>query len=124
MPKNFDISLKSYGGGGSATNLNPNPNKLKPQNMEGFESKYANIIDYIVKITFTIWEKKNIGYIYDTYSHDCIVWDEIGLQHGSEKIVSDTVHTNNAFPDIRLFAEEVIWAGDHKVGYIHLIGLS
>ena len=58
MPKNFDISLKSYGGGGSAKNLNPIPNKLKPQNMEGFESKYANIIDYIVKITFTIWEKK------------------------------------------------------------------
>ena len=117
MPKNFDISLKSYGGGGSAKNLNPIPNKLKPQNMEGFESKYANIIDYIVKITFTIWEKKNIGYIYDTYSHDCIVWDEIGLQYGSEKIVSDTVHTNNAFPDIRLFAEEVIWAGDDKIGY-------
>ena len=36
------------------------------------------------------------------------------LQFGAEKIVADTVHTNNAFPDIRLFADEVIWAGDEK----------
>ena len=69
---------------------------------------------YIVRITYTIWEEKNIGYIYDTYSPECRVWDELGLQFGSEKIVSDTIHTINAFPDIRLFADEVIWAGDDK----------
>ena len=28
MPKNFDISLKSYGGGGNAKSLNPNPKNL------------------------------------------------------------------------------------------------
>ena len=117
MPKNFDISLKAYGGGGTSKSLNPNPKKLKPQSMKGFEAQYKNIIDYIVRITYTIWEEKNIGYIYDTYSKDCRVWDEFGLQFGSEKIVSDTVHTNNAFPDIRLFADEVIWAGDEKASF-------
>ena len=117
MPKNFDISLKAYGGGGTFKSLNPNPKKLKPQSMKGFEAQYKNIIDYIVRITYTIWEEKNIGYIYDTYSKDCRVWDEFGLQFGSEKIVSDTVHTNNAFPDIRLFADEVIWAGDEKASF-------
>ena len=117
MPKNFDISLKAYGGGGTFKSLNPNPKKLKPQAMKGFEAQYKNIIDYIVRITYTIWEEKNIGYIYDTYSKDCRVWDEFGLQFGSEKIVSDTVHTNNAFPDIRLFADEVIWAGDEKASF-------
>ena len=85
--------------------------------MKGFETQYKNIIDYIVRITYTIWEEKNIGYIYDTYSPDCRVWDEFGLQSGSEKIVSDTVHTNNAFPDIRLFADEVIWAGDENISF-------
>ena len=95
----------------------PNPKKLKPQSMNGFETQYKNIIDYIVRITHTIWEEKNIGYIYDTYSPDCIVWDEFGLQSGSEKIVSDTIHTNNAFPDIRLFADEVIWAGNEKTSF-------
>ena len=117
MPKNFDISLKAYGGGGTAKSLNPIPKKLKSQSMKGFEAQYKSIIDYIVRITFHIWEEKNIGYIYDTYSRDCRVWDEFGLQSGSEKIVADTIHTNNAFPDIRLFADEVIWAGDEDASF-------
>ena len=117
MPNNFDISLKAYGGGGTAKSLNPIPKKLKSQPMKGFEVQYKNIIDYIVRITYRIWEDKNIGYIYDTYSNDCHVWDEFGLQSGSEKIVADTVHTNNAFPDIRLFADEVIWAGDDNASF-------
>ncbi len=117
MPKNYDISLKAYGGGGKAKSLNLMPKKLKTQSMKGFETQYKNIIDYIVRITFRIWEQKDIGYIYDTYSHDCRVWDEFGLQSGAEKIVADTVHTNNAFPDIRLFADEVIWAGDEKASF-------
>ena len=117
MPKSYDISLKAYGGGGTAKSLNPKPKKLKHQSMKGFEDQYKNIIDYIVRITYQIWEEKNIGYIYDTYSTDCRVWDEFGLQSGSEKIVADTVHTNNAFPDIRLFADEVIWAGDENASF-------
>ena len=117
MPKNFDISLKAYGGGGTAKSLNPIPKKLKSQPMKGFEVQYKNIIDYIVRITYHIWEDKNIGYIYDTFSNDCRVWDEFGLQSGSEKIIADTVHTNNAFPDIRLFADEVIWAGDDNASF-------
>ena len=36
----------------------------------------------------------------------------MGLQYGRDKIVADTVHTNAAIPDIRLVADEVIWAGD------------
>ena len=85
--------------------------------MKGFETQYKNIVDYIVRITHRIWEEKDIGYIYDTYSHDCRVWDDFGLQSGSEKIVADTVHTNNAFPDIRLLADEVIWAGDEDASF-------
>ena len=79
MPKSYDISLKAYGGGGTAKSLNPKPKKLKHQSMKGFEDQYKNIIDYIVRITYQIWEEKNIGYIYDTYSKDCRVWDEFGL---------------------------------------------
>ena len=117
MPNNFDISLKAYGGGGTAKSLNPVTKNLITHSMKGFETQYKNIIDYIVRITYRIWEEKNIGYIYDTYSNDCRVWDEFGLQSGSEKIVADTVHTNNAFPDIRLFADEVIWAGDEDASF-------
>ena len=85
--------------------------------MRGFEETYVDIIDYIVRITHRIWEEKDIGYIYDTYSHSSNVYDDYGLQYGRDKIVADTVHTINAFPNIRLFADEVIWAGDDVVGF-------
>ncbi len=117
MPNNFDISLEAYGGGGTDKSLNQPPKDLVTHSMKGFETQYKNIVDYIVRITHRIWEEKDIGYIYDTYSHDCRVWDDFGLQSGSEKIVADTVHTNNAFPDIRLLADEVIWAGDEDVSF-------
>ena len=85
--------------------------------MRGFEPQYTDIIDYIVRITHRIWEEKDIGYIYDTYRHNCRVTDDAGLQYGRDKIVADTVHTVSAFPDIRLYADEVIWAGNEDVGF-------
>lgn len=87
------------------------------QPMRGFEDTYVDIVDYIVRVTHRIWEEKDIGYIYDTYRHNCRVTDDTGLQYGRDKIVADTVHTINAFPDVRLYADEVIWAGDEDRGF-------
>lgn len=117
MPQNFDISLDSLRRGGTDDFLQKSPSHAIKHSMNGFEKDYVNIVDYIVRITHKIWEEKDIGYIYDTYSHDCKVWDDFGLQYGRDKIVADTIHTTNAFPDIRLVADEVIWAGDDKVGF-------
>ena len=117
MPSDYTISLDAYRKGGTDQFLNKPPTHLVKQPMRGFEPQYVNIIDYIVRITHRIWEEKDIGYIYDTYSHDSTVWDDLGLQYGRDKIVADTVHTNNAFPDIRLVADEVIWAGNEEVGF-------
>ena len=117
MPGDFSISLDAYRRGGTDGFLNSPPEADRRQPMRGFEPTYSDIVDYIVRITHRIWEEKDIGYIYDTYSHDCRVWDDVGLQYGRDKIVADTVHTNNAFPDIRLVADEVIWAGDETVGF-------
>lgn len=117
MPGDYSVSLDAYRRGGTDTFLAKPPEGLAGQPMRGFEPIYVNIVDYIVRITHRIWEEKDIGYIYDTYSHDCKVWDDFGLQYGRDKIVADTVHTNNAFPDIRLVADEVIWAGDETVGF-------
>lgn len=117
MPKDFSISLDAYRRGGTDNFIGRAPEGLVSQPMRGFDPTYVNIIDYIVRITHRIWEEKDIGYIYDSYSHDCTVWDDLGLQYGRDKIVADTVHTNNAFPDIRLVADEVIWAGNEDVGF-------
>jgi predicted ester cyclase len=114
MPKDFGISLAAKGG---TDRLLLNPGAQRAQPMRGFEDQYVDIIDYIVRITHRIWEERQIGYIYDTYRHNARVTDDAGLQYGRDKIVADTIHTINAFPDIRLYADEIIWAGNDQVGF-------
>ena len=113
MPTDFSISLASKGS--TDTLLNPKGERL--QSMRGFEDTYTDIVDYIVRITHKIWEERSVGYIYDTYSHNAKVTDDYGLQYGRDKIVAETLHTVSAFPDIRLFADEVIWAGNDEDGF-------
>ena len=114
MPSDYAISLRAKGG---TDRLLVDPGTKRVQPMRGFEDTYVDIIDYIVRITHRIWEKKDIGYIYDTYKHNSQVVDDYGLQYGRDRIVADTVHTINAFPNIRLYADEIVWAGDDEVGF-------
>ena len=114
MPQDFRISLGAKGGTDQQL---LNPGTERRQSMRGFDDTYIDIIDYIVRITHRIWEEKQIGYIYDTYSHSSRVTDDYGLQYGRDKIVADTVSMINAFPDIRLYADEIVWAGDDEVGF-------
>lgn len=116
MPGDYSIALQdSVRGGTDRLLLAPGTERRHP--MRGFEPTYVDIIDYIVRITHRIWEEKDIGYIYDTYRHNCRVTDDAGLQYGRDKIVADTVHTVSAFPDIRLYADEVVWAGNEDSGF-------
>ena len=116
MPRDYAISLRDSLRGGTDRMLSA-PTIERRQPMRGFEDQYVDIIDYIVRITHRIWEEKDIGYIYDTYRHNSRVQDDAGLQYGRDKIVADTVHTINAFPDIRLYADEIIWAGNEDTGF-------
>jgi len=116
MPSDYSISLQDSVRGGTDRLLSV-PSAQRRHPMRGFEAQYTDIIDYIVRITHRIWEEKDIGYIYDTYRHNCRVTDDAGLQYGRDKIVADTVHTVSAFPDIRLYADEVVWAGDEDSGF-------
>lgn len=114
MPPDFAISVGEKGG---TDRWLLDPSAGRAQSMRGFESQYTDIVDYILRVTHRIWEEKEIGYIYSTYRHNSRVIDDSGLQYGRDKIVADTVHTINAFPDIRLYADEVIWAGDDRSGF-------
>ena len=113
MPADFSISLAAKGG----TDTLLYPTGERQQSMRGFEDTYVDIVDYIVRITHKIWEEKSVGTIYDTYAHNAKVTDDAGLQYGRDKIVADTLHTINAFPDVRLYADEMIWAGDDETGF-------
>ena len=116
MPSGYEISLKHYTQNRSVRI----PEDLGPrQSLKGFDPAYRNIIDYIVRITYRIWETddREVDYIGQCYAPDSVVFDDYGLQKGSKKIISDTYHTTTAFPDIVLDAEDVIWAGNDEIGF-------
>lgn len=123
MPSDYRISLDSYlGRSGVGTGYTDGEQRIPEdfgpqQDMQGFEQQYRNIIDYIVRITYKIWEDLDVEYIADTYSDQSEVYDDYGLQRGSKKIIADTHHTTAAFSNIQLIADEVIWAGNDKIGY-------
>ncbi len=91
--------------------------------MRGFEPQYTDIVDYIVRITHKIWEEKAVGYIYDTYQHNCVVHGSGGDMHGREAVVASTVQSLAAYPDDRAYAHDVIWTGNEDDGFhtSHLI---
>ena len=117
MPADYTISLAACTGRGTP-NEKRIPDDFGPrQPMCGFEETYRNIIDYIVRITYRIWEDREVEYIGATYADDSRVYDDYGLQLGSRKIIDDTHHTTGAFSNIQLIADEIVWAGDDEVGF-------
>ena len=117
MPGDYSISLGEYTRRGTPEEARIPEDYGPAQSLRGFEDTYRNIIDYIVRITYRIWEDRDVEYIRDTYADDSHVYDDYGLQLGDAKIVADTYHTTGAFSDIQLIADEVVWAGDDEVGF-------
>jgi predicted ester cyclase len=114
MPGDYTISLAAKGGSDRLL-LSPATTRMQP--MRGFEEIYGDIIDYIVRITHRIWEEKQIGYIYDTYRHNARIMGDSGAVYGRDEVVEGTIQTINAFPDMRLYADEIVWAGNDEVGF-------
>ncbi len=125
MPMDYLVSLGNYTSGYT---IRIPENLGTTQSLQGFDPTYRNIIDYIVRITYRIWETndREVEYIGECYSPDSQVFDDYGLQLGNQKIIADTHHTTAAFPDIILDAEEVIWAGNDQIGFhtSHLTRIS
>lgn len=114
MPGDFTIALRPANG----ADIDGHPRGERRQPMRGFEDTYVDIVDYIVRITHRIWEDQDVGYIYDTYAPGCRLHTDSGLQYGVEALVEGTLHSINAFPDTRHYADDVIWAGDEDQGFV------
>jgi hypothetical protein len=82
------------------------------QRLDGFDSVYSDIVDYIVRCTYNIWDRKDIGLIRTHYSADCPVFSLAGKIVGAEAMVHGTLEALAAFPDRSPIAEEVIWSED------------
>ncbi|ANU11208.1 polyketide cyclase [Planococcus antarcticus DSM 14505] len=88
------------------------------QSMEGFSKEYRDIVDYIMSITHKIWEEKGIGVIYETYHNDVVMHTGVNSIQGVSEVVSGTLQTLHAFPDRKLYGENVIWSGNDKEGFL------
>ena len=113
-PRGFEISLRSKFGSDQQFLY---PGSERRQSMRGFEDHYVDIVDFIVRATHRIWEEKDIGYIYDHYRHNILVVDDHGVAYGRDRVIAGTIQLINAFPDIRIYADEIVWAGDDEVGF-------
>ncbi len=87
------------------------------QPMEGYNSRYKNIVDYIIGVTHEIWEEHGIGKLYDYYANNVKMHTASGLKFGREAVIAATLESQAAFPDRRLVGEEVIWAGNNVDGF-------
>ena len=85
--------------------------------MRGFDARFLDIVDYIVKITHEIWEERAIGRLYDYYGANMRIHTSSGDIYTREQVIENTIQSLAAYPDRRLYADEVIWRGDDTNGY-------
>ena len=86
------------------------------QAMRGFNPRYANFVDYIIGITHEIWEEKGIGKLYDYYANTIHLHTSYGTTYGREAVFAATIEALAAYPDRRLYGDEVIWGGNDVDG--------
>lgn len=89
----------------------------RTQPMRGFEDRFTDIVDYIVRITDEIWMDRAVGYIYDTYDPSCTIYSSYGIVRSVEEVIASTVATLNAFPDGEIHHLGVAWSGDEDQGF-------
>lgn len=87
------------------------------QSMTGFEKRFTDIVDYIVRITDEIWLERAVGYIYDTYDTSCTVYSPYGIVRTVEEVIASTTVSLNASPDGAIEHLNVAWAGNDRDGF-------
>ncbi|WP_116473007.1 ester cyclase [Zobellella maritima] len=85
--------------------------------LQGFESRFDDLTDYIIKITEEIWEGRGIGLIEDYYGADAPVKTPAGETRGIESVIRGTLETLKMFPDRTLLGEDVVWSEDEPGTY-------
>ena len=89
--------------------------------MKGFDNKYKDFPDYILKITKQIWEGKDVESIGEFYTKDIPVRSPFGITYGNKPVIDATYKTLKEFPNRQLLGEDVIWNNDDNEGYLSLI---
>src|SRR5690349_19247979 len=114
MPEDFGISVRALR---AADRRIATPGGERRQPMRGYESTFTDIVDFILRVTHRIWEEKAIGYLYEHYAHNALVYEDHGVVYGRERVIENSIALMSAFPDLRLFADDIIWCGDDETGF-------
>ncbi|CAA9534023.1 MAG: hypothetical protein AVDCRST_MAG49-116 [uncultured Thermomicrobiales bacterium] len=93
------------------------PGQPRRQRLRGFDDEYADIVDYIIRCTHRIWEELGVGLIYTHYRHNSVIHAGNDDVYGREAVVANTLQTLAAFPDRKLYGDDVIWSGDDEAGF-------
>ena len=80
--------------------------------MQGFDKKYKDFPDFILKITQQIWEGKDVESIAKFYTDDIPVRSPFGITYGNKPVIEATYSTLKEFPNRQLLGEDVIWNGN------------
>ena len=89
----------------------------RTQPMAGFDARFGDIVDYIVRITEEIWRDRAIGRIYETYDASCTIYGASSVVRSVEEVVAATLGSLNAYPDQITDHVSIAWRGDETAGF-------
>lgn len=86
--------------------------------MKGFDPKFADLPDYILRMTREIWEDRGVDTLLHYYTPDIPVRSPDGFVIGNAAVIEATNATLAELPDRQLLGEDVIWSGDDERGFL------
>ena len=78
--------------------------------MKNFDNEFKNLKDYILKITYRIWEERGVERIRDYYGEKALVKTPTSVSDNVDDVISSTYKTLQMFPDRQLLGEDVVWS--------------
>ena len=94
----------------------PQANSIGTRQNDTYSAE-SDLVDFILGITFEIWEQRQVEKIYDYYAADVEVYSLEGMTCEAVTMVANTHSTLAAYPDRLLIPDDVITTGTAKEGF-------
>ena len=76
--------------------------------MKGFDPKFVDLPDFILGVTRTLWEDRQVSQLQQYYAPDIIVRSPASVVVGNQDVIAATMATLAEFPDRALLGEDVM----------------
>lgn len=86
--------------------------------MNAMTTETCGVRDFILGITRTIWEGRQIETLRRHYAPGIVVRSPGGIVIGNEAVIAATLATQSEFPDRQLLGEDVIWSESPTGGFL------